>query len=254
LREGDAVRRLFEEEEFDGVIHCAALSRGRECEADPEGAFTANVEVPRGIVAALQGLGREPELLSLSTDLVFEGRVAPRGGFSEEDDTAPVTVYAKTKRLGEEAVLGYARGSVLRLSLVYGARIGASAGFLEWIFRGVESGRSVPLFTDEYRTPVCVHDISEVCRLILCHPAPPRGVLHVGGSERLSRYEFGVKLASVFGFEERLLLPVSRLSGLGDGGFRAEDVSLSVERLRSVLGFVPCDGFGDRRVSIEGAF
>src|SRR5512140_1613839 len=66
-----AVRARFSNDEPILVIHCAALSRSTDCEANPKLARLVNVEA----TALLAELTANCRLVFLSTDLVFDGRL-----------------------------------------------------------------------------------------------------------------------------------------------------------------------------------
>jgi dTDP-4-dehydrorhamnose reductase len=55
------------------------------------------------------------------------------------------------------------------------------------------------------------------------------GTINLGGKERLSRYEFGLLLAEVFGFDRSLILPIYQ-KDLQMTAPRAADVSLDINK------------------------
>jgi dTDP-4-dehydrorhamnose reductase len=60
------------------------------------------------------------------------------------------------------------------------------------------------LFTDEFRSPVSASSASQGILLAL---EKTTGIIHLGGKERISRYDFGVMLAEVGNFDKRLIVP-----------------------------------------------
>ncbi|HXJ71330.1 MAG TPA: sugar nucleotide-binding protein, partial [Candidatus Dormibacteraeota bacterium] len=78
------------------VIHCAALSRSPDCQANPAFAQKINVDV----TATLAELA--DRLVFFSTDLVFDGRA---GNYDESAAVNPLSVYAETKVAAEQIVL-----------------------------------------------------------------------------------------------------------------------------------------------------
>src|SRR5262249_37036036 len=140
--------------------------------------------------------------------------VAPPGGFNETDPPAPRSHYATTKRATEEHVLSsLSSGTILRLALVYGRRVGDREGFLGWIREGLVKRRPVSLFSDEWRTPVFADDIPRAITTLL-HANIPAGapsvrIFHLGGPERISRFEFGMRYATALGYDHTLLRKVN---------------------------------------------
>ena len=130
-------------------MHAAVLGRADHCEARPEEAERVNARLPGTLAAACRERGLR--LVALSTDLVFAGDRA----FREEDAPGPLSVYGRTKLAGEEAVLAADPGAaVARVALVLGRGHGPRGTSSESVAWALRAGRTVRLFTDEYRTPV----------------------------------------------------------------------------------------------------
>jgi len=182
LTDFGAVRRALAADHPALVIHCAALSRSPECEANPSLARRVNVEVTR----TLAELGATASLVLFSTDLVFDGR---QGSYDETAVPNPLNVYAQTKAEAERAVLPHARHLVIRTSLNGGTSPTGDRAFNEEMRRAWRAGRTLRLFTDEYRSPIHASVTARaVWELAL---AGATGVYHVAGAERLSRWEIG---------------------------------------------------------------
>lgn len=194
----------------DVVMHLAAMSRLDECERDNARARAVNA-------AAVEALAERfgARLLAVSTDLVFDGRHAP---YAANDPVAPLSIYGLSKAEGEE--LARAHGArVVRLPLLFGGDAqgrGASASLRATL----QQGRIASLFPNEYRTPLHAADAAAALVELVVDPAGP-GLLHVAGPERVSRWEFGRRLAARHGLRLHLLQPVECLDPL-----RPRDVSL----------------------------
>lgn len=205
---GDLADRSFAKESVGGrpaklVVHAAALADAARCEREPERAERLNVDATRNVVEAAADAALR--FVHISTDLVFDGAPpAPEGGISEEAPPEPRSVYARTKRRSEEVALeGHPRPTVLRIALVYGPPLGmAGEGFLGWMVQSLRDGRDLTLFTDELRTPVYAPDIGALIASMLeredASRQAPR-LLHLGGPERCSRHELGLRVAHALG-------------------------------------------------------
>jgi len=227
-----SITRLLDQARPDAVVHAAAMGRSEDCAARPEDAERANAVLP-GLLA---GTCRERELrlVALSTDLVFDGA---RPFVTESDPAHALGVYGRTKRAGEEAVLAAFPGAaVARVALVLGRGHGPRTTSTESILRALRSARPMALYTDEYRTPVDPESLAEaLARLIAGKEA---GLYHLGGPERLSRYELGRRVARAFGLPEDGLVPGTQAGHAGPER-RAPDVSLDSSRARRELGWEP---------------
>ena len=227
----DAVRRLAP----GYVVHNAAHTKPDLCEDDPNSAYAMNVDGTRLLAEAVQDSCTR--FVYCSTDLVFDGA---RPESSETDTPSPLMVYGRTKLEGEEAardVLGE-RVNVVRLALLYGKGRGRSAGrtFTERTLEEARQGRAVRLFRDQYRSPLYVEDAAAGVESALTWPEAP-AVVHLGGPERISRFEMGVQTLEVFGLDRSLAVAV-RMEDVPSRVPRPRDVSFDIRRARS-KGFDP---------------
>jgi len=226
LTDTRAVAEAFERQQPQLVIHCAALSKSPACEADPDLAWKTNVEV----TAHLALLSTEIPLVFFSTDLVFDGR---RGNYSEVDSVNPSGAYAQGKAAAEKIVLANPRHTVIRTSLNGGASPTGDRGFNEELRRGWSTGRTMRLFTDEFRCPLpAVATARATWELIaLDHP----GLYHVAGGERLSRWEIGSLLAARWPQLNPKIEPASLREY--SGAPRPPDCSLNCAKVKKLLSF-----------------
>lgn len=182
-----ALQRLYRRDRPQLIIHCAALSRSPDCEANPALARRLNVEATR----QLAELGAEVPFVWFSTDLVFDGR---QGSYTEAAKPNPLSVYAETKHAAEQVVLAHPQALVIRTSLNGGTSPTGDRGFNEQMRRAWQAGQSLRLFTDEFRSPLPASATARaVWELVHCQA---RGIYHVAGAERLSRWEIGQLVAA----------------------------------------------------------
>jgi dTDP-4-dehydrorhamnose reductase len=228
----EAALEAFLLEEFPhAVIHCAALPTIEACLADPARARVLNAEVPRKLAQLCFHLGAK--LVHLSTDTVFDG-VA--GNFQPTDKPAPLNLYGETKAAAEIEVLrcGREHAAVLRTSPIIGNSPGGDRGLHERLFMSWKEGRPASLFTDEIRQPVEVSNLADVT-IELCERENLSGLFHWAGSEAISRYEIGIRIARHFGLEvDALVRPVSRAE-VPAAAARPRDLSLRLHPLAGKL-------------------
>jgi dTDP-4-dehydrorhamnose reductase len=167
-------------------------------------------------------------LVMVSTDLVFDGEDAPYG---EEKIPRPASVYGSTKREGEILALACPGALVVRVALLFGPALGGRKGFFDAQVGALRQGEAISLFDDEWRTPLAL-DVAARSLVALAR-TEAAGTLHLGGPERMSRSEMGVRLARILGADESCILHTSRLSIPGER--RVRDVSLDSTRLRPLV-------------------
>jgi len=235
LADPDRFAQLLESTSALALINCAAAAAPAACEMDPAMAAILNTDLPRalGEWAAREGA----RVVHVSTDLVFGGEPAPAGGFREEDEPAPVSAYGETKARGERALLeACPRAMVVRLPLLYGDSHGSGRGASDDLFGILARGERARLFTDEWRTPLPVSVAAQA--LVELVDGETSGILHVAGSERVSRLELGLALhARRFRDPDRAAREIEGCAraDLGLSPPRPEDTSLCTRRAQDIL-------------------
>lgn len=226
LTDEQAVRRLWHDRQPELIIHCAALSRTSACEDNPALAKRLNV----GTTALLAELAADIPLVFFSSDQVFDGQ---KGRYVETDRTNPVNVYGETKAKAEQIVMRNPRHTVLRLALTAGSSPTGDRSFVEDMSRTAQRTRSLVLFTDEYRTPVPAGVVARAVWELLDRQRP--GLYHLGGNDRLSRWEIGELLASWY----PELADCRKRGSVADyrGPKRPPDLSMRCDKLQQLLSF-----------------
>lgn len=221
-----AVRRAFAEQRPELLIHCAAMSRSPECQQNPARARQINVDV----TANLAELAAEIPFVFFSTDLVFDGR---KGNYLESDPVNPISVYGESKVAAEKIMRGHAHCLILRCAINGGVSPTGDRGFNEQLHLAWRQGRVFRLFTDEFRCPIPAAVTARVVWELVAKNVT--GTFHLGGAEKLSRYEMGKLLAARWPELNPQIVAVSREEF--DGAPRTADVSLNCAKVQKRLSF-----------------
>jgi len=210
------------------IIHTAALANLDACEAQKDLAWRSNVDATRMMAAVAHELGCR--LVHISTDMVFDGK---RGNYSEDDMPEPISYYGYSKRMAEEDVLhAYPDALVVRVALLYGFPVSGGNSFSTEIFKHLRAGNRIKVFVDQFRCPIWAGNAAAA--VVELATTSIRGVLHLAGSERLSRAEFARELARQMDADSQLLEEVS-MQTVKWLVPRPQDVSLNTNRVRQVL-------------------
>jgi len=226
LLDFDAVRAAFREQQPGAIIHCAGMSKSPACQANPALARKINIET----TALLAELAADIPFFFFSTDLVFSGC---KGNYVEADDVEPLSIYAETKLAAEQIVLANPRHTVIRTSLNGGTSPTGDRGFNEQMRHAWQSGQTLNLFSDEYRSPIPAAVTARATWELLAKQRT--GLFHIAGAERLSRAQIGEALAARW----PQLNPKFQVGSLKDyqGAPRSPDASLNCAKAQAQLSF-----------------
>lgn len=234
LAHPETIAAAFERAQPTHVLHLAALSTVAGCQAQPELARRVNVQASGELARLSRAAGAR--FVLASTDLVFGGDAAP---YAIDAQPAPRQAYGLSKWRAEQEVLGVGgEVAVARLALLFGPTLGSGRGWFEQQLQALDlPGAPLPLFRDEWRTPL---DYASAARglLELVEARPATGLWHLGGPERLSRWEMGLRLARFLGRSPERFAGVSR-DEIAAPEPRPADVSLDSSRWRSAFPHAP---------------
>jgi len=226
------------------AVHCAAAVDVDACETDPETAFRLNRDMAGHVAIAARAVGAR--LVHISTDAVFDGE---RGGYAEDDEPHPINVYGSSKLDGERVVLSeYPEALVVRTN-IYGWNAQPKLSLSEWFLDRLRRGERCTGFTDVTVTPIAVGELA--VRILRLLSMPVSGVLHLAGSETVSKYEFGRRIAEAFRLSPDPIVPglvdASRLRAR-----RPRRLGLDVRKAEKLLGApMPAIGPALRRWRVQ---
>jgi dTDP-4-dehydrorhamnose reductase len=227
LGDEPALAEALEEADPEAVIHAGALSSAEAVRRDPARAQAVNVEATRRLAAWASARGRR--LIFTSTDLVFDGSKS----WNREDDPArPILAYGRSKLEAESHVLRVPRGLVARLSLLFGRTRSGIPDFFGLAIDALGRGESRSFFEDEFRTPMDYRTVADILARLVESDAV--GIIHVGGRERLSRFELLRRAAITLGIDPDLVRP-GRQADADLPEPRPADASLDTARLAKLF-------------------
>jgi dTDP-4-dehydrorhamnose reductase len=229
LLEEQAIDHILETVQPEAVIHTAANANVDACESDPQGALILNAELPGQLAEACAKRGIR--LVHISTDAVFDG--TREGVYTESDTPNPLGVYAQTKLAGERNVLSANPQAIVARVNFFGWSLSGTRSLSEFFFNRLTAGQPCNGFTDVFFCPLFVGDLADTLLLMLEQDLC--GLYHVIGSEALSKYDFGQRIARQFGFDPGLVIPRS-VEESGLKAPRSHNLRLSIHKLSTALG------------------
>ena len=153
-----------------------------------------------------------------------------------QDPPNPLCICDVTKLEAARAVREPNSGAIVARVNLFGWSISGRRSLAEWFFNNLRDGKQVMGFTDVYFCPLLANDLAHLLLKMLAKEMS--GLYHVVASECISKYDFGLALARLFGFDEHLISPAS----VFDAGLRAArspKLILNVDKLTRDVGESP---------------
>ena len=197
---------------LDAVINAAAHTKVDACESEAELAYQVNALGPGAWARSMYE--REVRFIHVSTDYVFAGD--GDRPYREDDPTDPRTVYGKTKRAGEIAVLGANPSALIaRTSWVFGP----GRNFVEAILGQAESRRNgdaegaLRVVDDQLGSPTSARDLAaalvELCISPVSELRQAKGLLHLRNAGETTWFGFAEKILDHAGYSDLAIEPVA---------------------------------------------
>lgn len=224
----DSVVAAIQEAGAHLVVHCAAMTNVDACEMVPEAARHANIIIASNVAQACKL--QDVKLVHISTDHVFSGI---NSMMEERSAIEPINVYAQTKAASEIAVLDKCPKAIIVRTNFFGWGLPYRQSFSDTIINKLRSGVTIDLFKDVFFTPILMDILIQAVHELV--EADEVGIFHVVGEERLSKYEFGLRIAKTFRLDASLINP-TLLVERSDLAPRPLDLSLDNSKLRAAIG------------------
>ena len=209
------------------VIHTAAWVDVDGCQVNPAKAKESNETLTKLVVSASP---KKAKIVYISTEQVFPGN---KPYAKESDPTRPINIYGRTKLAGEQIVQKSRRQHLIVRTNFFGWSLGRKKTFGEWLIQSLREKQPIQLFTDFYFTPLYAGLVADRLEHLLKKEA--QGVVHLGGRDRVSKYEFGRKLARMSGLSFGSVKD-ARMDSVASLAPRPKDISLNSGRAKALLG------------------
>jgi dTDP-4-dehydrorhamnose reductase len=176
------------------IVNATAYNAVDRAEEDADACTRVNAEAVRHLGEL--ALGHRAGLLHMSTDYVFDGKAGRP--YTEEDEPAPLGVYARSKLAGEAALVELgAPAIVLRTAWVFSRR----HGFLARMLEQAREKDELAVAHDQVSSPTSARDLA-IAIGMLAHEVRDgpfaafsewQGVYHLAGGGAASRWELVVE-------------------------------------------------------------
>jgi dTDP-4-dehydrorhamnose reductase len=186
-----ALRREVEGLHPDVVINCAAYTAVDRAETEPDAAYRVNVLGARNVAQAAERVGAR--VVYFSTDYVFDGTATQP--YDEEAPLGPLSVYGRTKLLGEQATReANPDHLILRLAWLYGS---TGHNFVRTILRLAREKDQLRIVDDQVGSPTFTEDA--VHQLWTALEEGCSGTYHCVNAGQASWYTFASRIVRRLG-------------------------------------------------------
>jgi len=157
----------FSKNEFDSIIHTAAMTSVRQCESEKKLSWSTNVVGTKNLIDATTEFRSNSKFIYVSTACVFDGHT---GMYKESSVPYPENFYALTKLIGEQFVKNLKNNIIIRTN-----------------FKGKQKWMYPKAFTDRFGTYLFAENVASGIKEIF--DANIKGTIHIVGDKKLSMYD-----------------------------------------------------------------
>jgi dTDP-4-dehydrorhamnose reductase len=163
----EQIKKIFQQNKIDTVIHTAAITKIRKCEYDKQLAWNVNVEGTKNLIDEIIRLKLNINFVYVSTACVFDGH---SGMYTEKSIPYPENFYSLTKLLGEFEVSQLPNATIIRTNFVPKK---------PWPYEKA--------FTDRYGTYLFAEQVANGIHDVIQEKLI--GIVHVVGDKKMSVFE-----------------------------------------------------------------
>lgn len=188
----------------DVIIHTAAIGNVDFCEKNKDISWAANVDGTKNIIEAAREINSE--IIYVSSNAVFDGNNPP---YKEEDKINPLSYYGETKAICERLVSNSGlKNVIVRAILMYGWHNSLERkNMVTWILDSLTQGVPLKIVNDIYSNSLLSWNCADAIWSII--KKEKNGIFHIAGADCISRYEFAIKIAEIFGLDKSMITPVA---------------------------------------------
>ena len=194
----DKVKKILDYYNPDVIINCSAYTNVDKAENNK--AITHEVNVS-GLQHLIKYSDFQTKIVHISTDYVFDGQHSP---YYEDSNTFPLNYYGKTKLEAENMLIGSNRKFIIiRPNVLFSYK---DNNFFTFVYKNLLNNNLLNIVTDQISNPVYVPSLSTIILELILLDC--EGIFHFGTDKNISRYDFALKIAKKFKFNEKLLNPI----------------------------------------------
>ena len=195
----DETLSVFSKIKPDLVIHTAAWTDVDGCELGKDKAYKINSEGTENIALGCKETGAT--LVYISTDFVFDGK--KRSPYKETDQANPLSIYADSKLLGENAIDRIVAGYlIIRTGWLYGRN---GKNFVDTIIEKAGIEKELKVVDDQVGSPTYTKDLAKATHVLINKMNTSSEIYHVSNSGSVSWYEYAKAILKLAGSKTKVI-------------------------------------------------
>ncbi|MFL2601043.1 MAG: dTDP-4-dehydrorhamnose reductase [Flavobacteriaceae bacterium] len=224
----DDFNRIFRQRQFDGIINCAAYTNVEKAEHEKDKANEINGRGVQNLVEFTEK--NQLSLIHFSTDYVFDGE--NKNPIKEDEDPKPLNHYARSKLIGEEAIINSSSMKVFfRISWLFSPY---GNNFVKKILKLSSANKKIQVINDQFGKPTYGIDLARSILENISHPDFfSFNCYHYANKESTNWHSFAQKIIE-FSNEKCHLIPCS-IENFSQSVKRPEFSILDTKRIENHL-------------------
>ncbi|ACF15144.1 dTDP-4-dehydrorhamnose reductase [Chloroherpeton thalassium ATCC 35110] len=220
-----AVKELVWNFEPNFIVNAGAYTNVDGCEKEKDLCWKGNVIAVENLAAAARLV--KAQVVHVSTDYIFDGKNGP---YDEAQQPNPLSYYGRSKLASENVLRNSGEHwAIIRTMVVYGVAAQCKKNFALWLAGELKAGKQVRIVDDQFGNTTLADDLARGIYMLV--NKAKHGVYNMVGGDNVSRYEFALRLAEVFGFDKNLITPIKTadLSQLAERPMKSGLITLKAE-------------------------
>ena len=220
------IRDFVKDKNIKVIINCAAYNNVDKAEDEGELCYSLNAYAPRDLAIVAKEISAQ--YITYSTDFVFDG--TKQTPYTEEDIPNPLSIYSRSKALGERLVLEtYDKSFVIRTSWVFGI---ANNNFNKQVINWSKNKDELSIVDDQTSSPTYSYDLALYSLKLL--ETKKYGLYHLSNDGVASKYDQAKYVLDCIGWHGKL--KKAKSSDFNLPAQRGEFTKLDSSKLEKVLG------------------
>ena len=208
------------------VVHAAAITNLEECYLNKKKCLDINYKLTKKIVSIAKTI--DAKLVFISTDSLSDGKKA---FYKEKHQCKTLNYYSYCKLKSENFIKKNCKNHLIIRTNFFGYAPSNRKSLLDFICNNLSKKKKIYLFKNIFFTPISISNLIKVLSKLIT--LDKKGIYNVCGNERISKYQFGLKIAKIFNFDKNLIIK-SKL--IQQKLKRPLDMSLSNKKIRNLFG------------------